>query len=158
MDTFKKIFIAIGSALSSLLGVLFIPVLLMVSCNVIDYVTGLLASAYRGEQITSAKGLKGIAKKICMWLLVVVGVIIDELLTYATDAVGIPNPFTFLVACIVCIWIICNELISILENIADIGVPMPAFLNKIVAYIKKSTENKVVIPEDDETAGKDDTK
>lgn len=34
-------------------------------------------------------------------------------------------PFTFLVACIVAIWIICNEIISILENIKDMGVTIP---------------------------------
>ena len=155
MDKIKTILIATCSTLSSLLGTLFIPVILMVTCNVIDYITGLLASGCRGEQVTSSKGLKGIIKKICMWLLVVVGVIIDELLTYAMATTGLPNPFTFLVACVVCIWIICNELISILENIADIGVPLPGFLNRIVNYIKDHTENTINIP-DNETDGKGD--
>ena len=45
----------------------------MVSCNVIDYITGLMASDRRGKEITSYKGLRGIRKKVCMWLLVVVG-------------------------------------------------------------------------------------
>ena len=53
-----------------------------------------------------------------MWLLVVVGVIIDELIKYSITAIGLSVPFTFLIACIVAIWLICNELISILENIS----------------------------------------
>ena len=63
-----------------------------------------------------------------MWLLVVVGAVIDQLLLYASQTAGITLPFTFLVACIVAIWIICNEIISILENIKDMGGAIPAFL------------------------------
>ncbi|MGN0506626.1 MAG: phage holin family protein [Lachnospiraceae bacterium] len=158
MDKMKAIFISIGSLLSSLLGVLYLPVLLMVSCNVIDYVTGLLASGFRGERITSAKGLRGIVKKVCMWLLVVVGAIIDALLGYATETIGISNPFSFLVACIVCVWIICNELISILENISDIGIPMPGFLKKIVSYIKNQAESKVLFDDAPEGGADDESK
>lgn len=150
MDRVKAFFITAGSLLSSLLGILYVPVILMVSCNVIDYITGLLAAPGRGDRVNSARGLRGIVKKVCMWLLVVAGAIVDELLQYAGSTVGITLPFTFLVACIVCIWIICNELISILENIADIGVPIPAFLQRIVYYIKQQAESRATLPEDTE--------
>ena len=80
-----------------------------------------------------------------MWLLVVVGAIVDSLLTYASDIVKIEMPFSFLIACIVAIWIICNELISILENIQDTGVNLPPFLIPIVKNIKKQTEDKTKI-------------
>lgn len=143
-ETFKKIITTAGSILSSLLGILYIPVLLLVSCNVIDYTTGLMAARYRSDgTISSYKSFRGIAKKISMWLLVVVGAIIDQLLKYASGTVGITLPFTFLIACIVAIWLICNELISILENIKDIGVNIPAFLVPLVENIKSQTETKV---------------
>ena len=107
---------AVGAFLSSILGVLYVPVLLMVSCNVIDYITGLIAAHYRGEKVSSYVGLRGIIKKVCLWLLVVVGAIMDALIKYAAETVGIKPPIHFLVACIVAVWIICNELISILER------------------------------------------
>ena len=132
----KVFFTGVFGLLSSLLGVLAVPVLLMVCCNVIDYITGLMATSYRYEDINSYKSIRGIMKKICMWLLVVVGAIIDQLLIYASDTVGITLPFTFLVACVVAIWIICNEIISILENIKDMGVTLPAFLEPLVKNIK----------------------
>ena len=88
-----------SGALTSVFGILAVPILLMVSCNVIDYATGLMAAKYRNESVNSYKGLRGITKKVCMWLLVVVGFIIDQLLAYAANVVGIPNPFTYLVAC-----------------------------------------------------------
>lgn len=136
----KTIMTGIFSVLSSLFGVLTIPILLMVACNIIDYVTGLFAAKYRNENVNSYKGLRGITKKVCMWLLVVVGFIIDQLLAYAADVVGIANPFSYLIACIVALWIICNEIISILENIADIGVQMPGFLMPLVKNIKSQVE------------------
>jgi len=145
MGKIKGIFIAVGSAISSFLGILFIPVLLMVLCNFLDYITGIFAAPKRGKKINSSIGWHGIVKKVCMWLLVVVGVIIDELISYAINTIGWDIPFTFVVACIVCIWIICNELLSILENLKDIGVPLPAFLAKIVVYIKSKAEQKADI-------------
>lgn len=126
----------------SALGILAIPVMLLITCNIIDYATGLIASKFRNQEIDSYKGIKGIAKKICMWLLVGVGVIVDQLLSYSADVVGITLPFTFLVACIVAIWLVCNEIISILKNINDIGVTLPPFLKPIVSNLKSQVEKK----------------
>ncbi len=142
MDKIKAIFVAIASAFMSLLGVLAVPVFILVGCNLIDYFTGLIAAKYRAQKLDSYKGLRGIVKKVCMWLLVVVGAIVDWLLKYASNTIGITFPFTFLIACVVAIWLICNELLSILENIADIGTPLPSFLRNVVKYIKNQTESK----------------
>lgn len=141
----KAIFTAIFAFLSALLGDLAVPVLIMVACSVIDYITGLGAAPYRetsGGSISSYKSIRGIVKKICMWLLVVVGALIDQLIIYATDQLSITIPFEFLVACIVAIWIICNELISILENLKDMGVNIPSFLMPIVKNIQSQVEDK----------------
>ena len=132
MEKLKVIVTAVWSIILSALGILAIPVLLLVTCNLIDYFTGIAASKFRKQQIDSYKGIRGIAKKICMWLLVGVGVIVDQLLSYSAGVIGITLPFTFLVACVVAIWLICNEIISILENINDIGVALPPFLQPIV--------------------------
>ena len=112
----KAIFTAVFAFLSALLGVLAVPVILLVVCNLIDYATGLMASKYRAQDINSYKSIRGIFKKVSMWLLVVVGAIIDEMLLYASASIGWKSPVTFLVACVVAMWLICNEIISILEN------------------------------------------
>ena len=149
MDRIKIAITMITSVLSSFLGVLYIPVLLMVSCNVIDYITGLAAAKYRKDGgISSYKSIRGIVKKVTMWLLVAVGVIIDSLISYSANTIGLNIPFKFLVACVVAIWIVCNELISILENMIDIGVNIPPFLIPIVKRIKSNTEDKVKIDEE----------
>lgn len=149
----KAFFTGIFALISSVLGVLTVPVLLMVACNIIDYATGLLASTNRSQDINSYKSIRGIAKKVCMWLLVVVGAVIDQLLLYTSQTVGITLPFTFLVACIVAIWIICNEIISILENIKDMGVAIPAFLLPIVEHVKSQVEEKANIDNKEDSEG-----
>lgn len=145
MEKLKAIVTAVWSIILSALGILAIPVLLLITCNLIDYFTGIAASKFRKQQIDSYKGIRGIAKKICMWLLVGVGVIVDQLLSYSAGVVGITLPFTFLVACVVAIWLICNEIISILENINDIGVTLPPFLQPIVKNLKSQVEQKTTI-------------
>lgn len=140
---YAKVFITtIASLLSSMLGVLYVPVLLMVACNVIDYITGLWAAPKRPADggISSYRSMAGIIKKVTMWLLVVVGAIVDQLLSYACTVMGYQIHLTFLVACIVAIWIICNELISILENMVDIGISIPAFLLPLVVNLKNQID------------------
>ena len=142
MKAIKTFFTGIFSALSAWLGILAIPVSLLVLANINDYCTGLAAAPYRNQKVSSYKGLRGIVKKVSMWLIVAVGAILDMLLAYAADQAGITVPFGFAIASIVAIWLICNEIISILENVADIGVSLPPFLVKIVNYIKTQTDDK----------------
>ncbi len=142
INTIKAIVTGVAAFLSALLGTLYIPVLLMILCNIIDYATGLMAAKNRPDGgISSYRSIKGIKKKVSMWLLVVVGAILDQLLLYASQTIGIKIPVTFLIACVVAIWIICNEIISILENMIDIGIQIPSFLLPLVKNIKSQTEH-----------------
>ena len=80
-----------------------------------------------------------------MWLLIIVGVLLDKLLIY----LGISLPLTFPIACIVALWLCANEIISILENISDIlGEDMPSFLLPLVRNIKKQVQDKIDIKEE----------
>lgn len=156
MKEFKLFFISIGTAISSFFGVLFVPILIMVACNTLDFITGIINAKFKGDSITSKAFYRGIVKKVCMWLLVLVGVLIDETIAYSLQQFGIALPFSFLVSCVVAVWIICNEFLSILENLDQIGVPMPAFLKKLVRYLQHQTESKIIIPETtEEGEGKD---
>ena len=57
---------------------------------------------------------------------------------------------TFLVACVVAMWLICNEIISILENIQDMGVNIPAFMQPLVKHIRSQVEDQVKVDNDSE--------
>lgn len=142
MEKIKVTVIAALSALMSWLGILAVPVLLLVGCNVVDYITGLLAAPYRVETVSSYKGIRGIIKKVCMWLLVVIGAWVDILLNYAVECAGMQIAIPFVVATVVAVWLVVNEIISILENMIDIGVSMPPFLLPIAKHIKQAVEDK----------------
>ena len=143
IDLIKGTISAFMGMLTGVFGFLAVPMVLLVVCNLFDYATGILASKYRQQKIESYKGMKGITKKIGMWLLVIVGAIMDALLKYSVTQLGVSVPFTFMIAAVVAIWIICNELISILENLKDMDVPLPDFLMKLTANIKSQMELKV---------------
>ena len=139
-DKLRLWFVTVFTALNSLLGSLAVPFYILVGANVVDYVTGICAAVYRGEKVCSEVGFRGIAKKVCMWLLVLVGYIVDYIIISMGQTMHIEFGFSCLVAAAVVFWLLANELISILENIADIGVPMPAFLLKAVELVKEKTE------------------
>lgn len=158
MDKVKVTVIAVISALMSWLGILAVPVFLLVGCNVIDYATGLLAVPYRTGAVSSYKSIRGIVKKVCMWLLVLIGAWIDVLINYAVECAGIEFTMPFVVATIVAVWLVVNEIISILENMIDIGVTLPPFLLPIAKYIKAQVEEKSAAAkkEEEENDGKKD--
>ena len=142
MDKIKIAIIGFFAVVTSWLGTLAIPVYILVACNVIDYVTGITSACVRKEQVSSYKGILGIAKKVFMYLLIVVGVFIDLMLQYMFKNLNIPISLPFIVGCIVACWLVLNEMLSILENLSEIGVPMPPFLMPLVERIKGTVEKK----------------
>ena len=142
MKAVKAFFVGAFGVLSSWLGVLAIPVYVLVACNVMDYVTGLAAAHRRNQQISSYVGVLGIAKKVCMWLLIGVGAVVDWLLMYCGTQLGFEIHLPMLAASMVAVWLIVNEIISILENIGDIGVPLPEWLMNIVKGLKSKIESQ----------------
>lgn len=146
--------VLIFTTLTAWLGHLAIPMYVLVACNVVDYLTGLMAAPHRGEHPNSYKGFNGIAKKVCMWILVGVGAMIDVLITYAAEQVSPGFMEPFIVAIVVALWLAFNEMISILENIRDIGVVLPPFLLKLVKMLKKKTED--VVDKEIEDVGNND--
>jgi toxin secretion/phage lysis holin len=137
----QVIFSAALAALISYLGVVAIPVTVLMAAMIIDYVTG-MAAAWHNKKLSSKKGLSGIIKKISYLALVCVGMGVDWLIYSGLKQVGIIDlNYTIFFGLLVTIWLIINELISILENLGSIGVPLPMFLIKIVKRLKVTTEN-----------------
>jgi toxin secretion/phage lysis holin len=136
--------------LNSFFGILALPIVLLATCNIVDYITGLMASKFRGQQISSYKGIRGIAKKVAMWLLVAVGAIMDALIEYSVEQLGFSCPFSFMIAAVVAVWIVCNELISILENLKDMEAPIPEFLMKLTKNMKSQIETKADVIKEEE--------
>ena len=68
----------------------------------------------------------------------------DIMIEYATQQVSWLNiSLPFIVATIVTFWLVFNEIISILENMIDIGVEIPPFLMPLAKNIKTKVEEAV---------------
>jgi phage-related holin len=85
-----------------------------------------------------------------MWLLVLIGAWIDILINYAVEVAGVDFTIPFVVATIVAVWLVVNEIISILENLQDIGVNIPPFLMPLMKNIKTKVEKTVEMEEEED--------
>lgn len=130
---------AVGAAALSYFGMLAVPVLVLLIAMVIDYVTGMI-KAYMQAQLCSKTGVKGILKKLCYMAMVAVGAVVDYLLQSAFVQAGIDLHIEMFCGLLVAIWLIINELISILENLAVIGVPGFPKLSKLLQRLKTVVE------------------
>lgn len=154
MDNVRKIQIAVVGVfaiITAWLGNLAIPVYILLACNVIDYITALIAAPKREQVVDSLQGFRGIAKKVLMYCLIGIGWMLDILLNYAAVMVHPDLKEPYIIAIVVALWLVFNEMLSILENVSDAGVPVPAFLKKLIKSLKKKTEEIGEEP----TAGKD---
>lgn len=130
-----------GAVIASYFKALWIPLVVLVVLMIIDYATG-VAKGYVNAELSSRIGLKGIIKKVGYIVLVAVGISVDFLIVYIADKFGLHIGFNAIFGCLVTIWLILNELISIMENCAKLGVPVPKFLTSIVGKLKVVVEEK----------------
>lgn len=141
---FRAVFAAAVGALCSYCMELLIPLVVLGVVMLVDWGTG-LAKAWVASTLCSKVGVIGILKKVAYIVVVGVGMVLDYLLREALHSVGVSVTVEYTVALIVIVWFIINELISILENVAAIGAPMPAFILKLVKRLKVSVEDKAEV-------------
>ena len=114
---------AIGGVFLMLFGDWTVALTVLCICMAIDYVTGLVVAGVfhaspksAGGGLDSNAGWKGLARKVATLVIVLIAHFVDLLIgtQYIRDAVVI----AFIV----------NEIVSILENCALMGVPIPKVL------------------------------
>ncbi len=119
-----------GAAITYLLGgwsPLLKTLLLFV---VVDYVTGVTAAAIHGK-LNSSVGFKGIAKKIGIFVVVAMGHHVDAVLG---DAHLIRDAAVF--------FYLANELLSGIENLGTIGVPIPPIIMQAVEVLQGKSKGE----------------
>lgn len=129
------------AALAAALGELIVPLAVLLLVMLADYGTGMVRAWMTGT-FSSKTGLRGIVKKLLYPVLVAVGMTADYLVTDALVRAGLEVSVTGVAGLTVTIWLVINELISILENLARSGVPVPAFLTRLMRRLKVVTEDK----------------
>lgn len=120
-----EILIAISSTFLYLLGGWDIALKCLVIVMIIDYITGVM-SAFFNKKVNSRIGLKGILKKVGYLCIVALSVILDTI-----------SGETGVIRTLVIYFFVANDGISIIENIAKMGVPMPKKLIDVLEQLRK---------------------
>lgn len=130
-NTMQFIFAALGGAIGAVMGGFDGFLYALIVFVGVDYVTGVMAGILNKE-LSSRIGFRGIFKKIVIFCLVAVAHIID---TYVIGNGGVLRTA-------VIFFYLSNEGISVLENAAHVGLPIPKKLKAVLEQIKEADGNE----------------
>lgn len=125
LEYLKYYIMVIGAGLTWLFGAWDTAVMVLILFMVVDYITGVIKGWYTKE-LSSDTGLKGLARKFLILLIIMVAVLLDRLL----------NTGTWVFRTLACYFYIANEGISILENVIVLGLPVPDKLKDALIQLK----------------------
>lgn len=132
-ENLLKIIVAgAGTIITYLFGAWDYALTMLIGLMVLDYVTGLV-KAYINKVISSDVGLKGIARKCLILVVLIVAVMLDRLM----------NNETWVFRTLVCYFYIANEGISLLENCAQMGLPIPEKLKDALVQLKEGNKKEI---------------
>ena len=137
-------FTALGGWLGYFLGGADGMLIALIVFVALDYVTGVMC-AIVDKKLSSAVGFKGIFKKVLIFALVGVGHILD------TYVIGSGSAMRTAVIC----FYLSNEGLSLLENAAHIGLPIPDKLKDILSQLHNRGD-KEILPEETDKNDKGD--
>lgn len=95
---------------------------------VFDYISGMI-KAFHAKTLSSRIGFHGILKKVGILLIVMLGVLVDRV-TGNTGAVRT----------LVIYYFVANEGLSVIENLGQCGVPIPASIKKALKALNKESK------------------
>jgi toxin secretion/phage lysis holin len=123
---------ALGGWMGWLMGGLDGLVYALIALVVIDYITGVMCAVLE-KKLSSDVGARGIFKKVLIFALVAVGHIIDMHILGSGSAVRTA----------VIVFYISNEGVSLLENTARIGLPIPEKLKEVLTQLHNGGDKNV---------------
>ncbi|MCG3087457.1 phage holin family protein [Sporosarcina cyprini] len=136
MDVYLKVIPAFFSGiLTFLFGGWNAMLAILLTLVVIDFITGMVASALAGR-LRSHVGMLGIARKVLIFIMVTVAHLIDLILSES----GIQSSEAVMTMVIVFYSI--NEILSITENAGRIGLPIPEAVKNAVEILRNKRDRK----------------
>ena len=130
-NTIQLIFTAVGGWLGWFLGGCDGLLYALIAFVVIDYVTGVMAAVV-DHKLSSEVGFKGIFKKVLIFLLVGIGHILD------THVIGSGS----VLRTAVIFFYLSNEGVSLIENAAHLGLPIPEKLKDVLEQLHDRAEKE----------------
>lgn len=117
-------FTALGGFLGWFLGGIDGFLYALIAFTVIDYITGVMC-AITDKKLSSSVGFKGICRKVLIFTLVGIGNIVD---VYVLGQGGVLRTA-------IIFFYLSNEGVSIMENTAHLGLPIPAKLKEVLEQL-----------------------
>ena len=130
-NTIQLIFAAVGGWLGYFLGGCDGLLYALIAFVVIDYITGVMC-AISDKTLSSEVGFKGICRKVLIFLLVGIGNIID------VQVLGSPG----VLRTAVIFFYLSNEGVSLMENAAHLGLPVPDAIKTVLEQLHDRAEGK----------------
>lgn len=130
---FKIIIAVLGTLFTWLFGAWDTPICILILFMVLDYITGFIRG-YINKELSSDVGLHGIARKSIIFIVLIVAVALDRLL----------NTGTWLFRSLICYFYIANEGLSLLENCASLGVPIPEKILEALIQLKNGEKKEKI--------------
>mgnify|MGYP000776099721 FL=1 len=124
-------FSAIGGFIGWLLGGFDGFLYALISFAVIDYITGVMC-AISDKRLSSEVGFKGICRKVLIFVLVGIGNLVD---VYVLGEAGVLRTA-------VIFFYLSNEGVSLLENSAHLGLPIPQKLKSVLEQLHNRNEKE----------------
>ncbi len=124
-------FSAIGGFIGWLLGGFDGFLYALIAFAVIDYITGVMC-AISDKRLSSAVGFKGICRKVLIFVLVGIGNLVD---VYVLGEAGVLRTA-------VIFFYLSNEGVSLLENSAHLGLPIPQKLKSVLEQLHNRNEKE----------------
>lgn len=124
-------FSAIGGFIGWLLGGFDGFLYALIAFAVIDYITGVMC-AISDKRLSSEVGFKGICRKVLIFVLVGIGNLVDM---YVLGEAGVLRTA-------VIFFYLSNEGVSLLENSAHLGLPIPQKLKSILEQLHNRNEKE----------------
>lgn len=128
-NVIQMVFAAIGGWLGWFLGGCDGLVIALVAFVAIDYITGVMC-AIADKKLSSEVGFKGICRKVLIFLLVGVANILDVQVIGTGSVLRTAVIFFYL----------SNEGVSLLENAAHLGLPVPEKMKEILEQLHDRAE------------------
>ena len=123
---------AIGTWLTWLFGTWDTAIGILVLFIVLDYCTGIIRG-YVNKELSSDVGLKGIARKAVIFIVLIIAVALDRLM----------NTGNWVFRTLVCYFYIANEGLSLIENCGALGLPIPDKLKDALAQLKDGEKKEI---------------
>lgn len=130
-NTIQLAFAAVGGWLGYFLGGCDGLLYALIAFVAIDYITGVMC-AISDKTLSSEVGFKGICRKVLIFLLVGIGNVID------VQVLGSPG----VLRTAVIFFYLSNEGVSLLENAAHLGLPVPDAIKTVLEQLHDRSDGK----------------